>query len=592
ARDLGFADVVSSHEIARELGLLARGETASVDAYLTPLLSAHVTDLEAALPGSRLRFMQSSGGLTDGARFRGPTALLSGPAGGVVAASQVAKAGGHAGAIGFDMGGTSTDVSLIPVGELERSFETVIGGVRVKAPMLRIHTVAAGGGSLCGFDGSRLTVGPESAGAEPGPLCYAGATVPGPGGTGGARSESGTGTHSGLTLTDVNYFLGRVQPDRFPFPLLGERVIPALERVQADLQQAGFERSLDAVAAGFVEVANASMAQAIQQVSVSRGVDPRDHALVGFGGAGGQHVCAVARELGIRTVLLHPLAGLLSAYGIGVAEVTWDRARDAGRVALAPGDAGLPLALREALAELRQAGRDALANEGVERERVHCTAVLDLRYAGADTAIPVVEPGDGASMRAWFEAFEASHQARFGYTRPGHAVEIVTLRVQARGHQPGSESEVQADSAVAAVRSRAGRRMASIWFPEVGRVDAPVIGRETLAPGQEVAGPALILEDTGTIGIDPGFRARVDSQGVLVLRDEAETTGSQRHDLSHADPVRLEVFGNRFMSIAEQMGAVLRNTAVSTNIKDRLDYSCAVFDREAGLVANAPHIPV
>ncbi|MEN8184579.1 MAG: hydantoinase/oxoprolinase family protein, partial [Myxococcota bacterium] len=322
AREMGFPFVVASHEVAREVGLLARGETTVADAYLTPLLRDHAVTLARALPGSPLRFMQSSGGLTDAAHFRGPAALLSGPAGGVVAAARVAGDAGHARALGFDMGGTSTDVSLVVDGEVERSFETVVGGVRVKAPMLRIHTVAAGGGSLCRFDGFRLTVGPESAGSDPGPVCY------------GLRDAEGRPRSRELALTDANLHLGRLQPDRFPFELQREPVAGALGGLAQALAREGFRLELDEIAAGFVAVANASMAQAVLQVSLARGIDPRDCALVGFGGAGGQHVCALARELGIGTVLLHPLAGLLSAYGIGLAEESCDCQRDAARARL------------------------------------------------------------------------------------------------------------------------------------------------------------------------------------------------------------------------------------------------------------------
>src|SRR5690606_31328124 len=269
-------------------------------------------------------FMQSSGGLTDAARFRGPNALLSGPAGGVVGAGRVARAAGCARALAFDMGGTSTDGSPLPDGEADRGVETEVAALRVRAPMVRIHTVAAGGGSLCRFDGIRLTVGPESAGADPGPLCY------------GRRGPDGERRARELTLTDVNAFLGRLPPDRFPFPLDLEPIGPALDALRAQLAAAGHPRSRDALAAGLLEIANQTMAQAIQQVSVARGVDPRDGALVGFGGAGGQHVCQVARALGVRTVLLHPLAGLLSAWGIGLSAASWDGARDAGRARLAP----------------------------------------------------------------------------------------------------------------------------------------------------------------------------------------------------------------------------------------------------------------
>jgi 5-oxoprolinase (ATP-hydrolysing) len=410
AAELGFEHVVASYEIAREQGLLARGQTACVDAYLTPLLRGHVAALRKALPGAELRFMQSSGGLTDAERFRGPTSLLSGPAGGVVGAARVAALAGCERAVGFDMGGTSTDVSLVERGRMERSFETSVGGVRVRAPMLRIHTVAAGGGSLCRFDGFRFTVGPESAGADPGPLCY---------GHPAARE---------LALTDVNLALGRVQPDRFPFPLRMEPVQQALARMGEALRLQGHQLACEAIAAGFVEVANASMAQAITQVSTARGIDPRDCALVGFGGAAGQHVCAIARALGMRRVVLHPFAGILSAYGIGVADASWDGQRDAGRVPLSsgPGDEALPDGVHEALRALERAGREALQREGVAWRSLQVERRLDLRYVGTETPLSVLEPDTGD----WPSAFAREHEARFGYVRPGRGVEIVTARVR------------------------------------------------------------------------------------------------------------------------------------------------------------------
>src|SRR5262245_9909724 len=598
ARELGFDHVVAGHEIARELGLLARAETACVDAYLTPLLRRHVATLAAELgglqaeraasrrraepigpaeraasrrraesPRARLQLMQSSGGLTDATRFRGPTALLSGPAGRAAGAARVARAAGRGRAIGFDMGGTSTDVSLILRGEVERSFETRVGGVRVKAPMLRIHTVAAGGGSLCRFDGFRLTVGPESAGADPGPLCY---------GRASARE---------LALTDANLLLGRVQPDRFPFPLERGRAEAALAALGRELARAGHALSGDALAAGFVAVANASMAQAIAEVSVARGVDPRGCALVGFGGAAGQHVCALARELGIATVLLHPLAGVLSAWGIAGAELAWDGQRDAGRVPLS---ADLPAAVREAWGALEREARAALAAEGAAAGEIRVERLLDLRYAGTETALAVAEPASGD----FAAAFAAEHAARFGYTRPGRAIEIATARLSARA--PSARPPIAARAA----RERRDElppapplRVEPVWFPGAGRVPAPIHGPEGLRPGQRLLGPAVVLEDTGTLVLDPGFSAELGPEGILVLRDESRPARAAV-DLERADPVRLEVFGNRFMSIAERMGAVLRNTSVSTNIKERLDYSCAVFDASGGLVATAPHIPV
>lgn len=574
AREAGFPYVVASCEIARELGLLARGETAVADAYLTPLLRAHVAELSDALPGSRLSFMQSSGGLTDAARFRGPTALLSGPAGGVVGAARVAREAGFAGAIGFDMGGTSTDVSLVVDGEVDRAFESTVAGVRVKAPMMRIHTVAAGGGSICRFDGFRLTVGPESAGADPGPLCY------------GRRGPDGAAAASELTITDVNLALGRLQTDRFPFPLDAAPAIAGLAALEGALRSAGQPLSAEAIAAGFVEVANAAMVQAISEVSVARGIDPREHALVGFGGAAGQHVCAIARALGIGTVLLHPMAGLLSAYGIGSAEISWDGQRDAGRHRL---EASLPGSVETAFAKLEAAGRAALERDGIADAEIRCERRLDLRYRGSERALAIAAPGDGD----WLAAFARAHRARFGYERPGRPIEIVTARVRASAPSPGATAPAAPPAAdVGAPRAL---REASVWFPGAGRLAAPVYARDALAAGARVAGPALLLEDTGTVVLDPGFEGELDRDGTLIVRDRgvgAEAAAARRHDLERADPIRLEVFGNRFMSIAEQMGAVLRNTAFSTNIKERLDFSCAVFDPDGGLVANAPHIPV
>ncbi len=574
ARAEGFPFVGASHELAREMGFLARGETTVADAYLTPLLRRYVQATEAALPGSRVRFMQSSGGLTDGARFRGPTALLSGPAGGVVGAARVARAAGARCAVGFDMGGTSTDVSLIVDGEVERGFETEVGGIRVRAPMLRIHTVAAGGGSLCRFDGFRLTVGPESAGADPGPLCY------------GRRDAQGRPRARELTLTDVNLLLGRLQPDRFPFALQEAPARAVLGRLAEAVRAAGHPHGDDELAAGFVEVANASMAQAIQEVSVARGVDPRDGLLVGFGGAGGQHVCAVARRLGMRRLRLHPLAGLLSAYGIGMADVSWDGQRDAGRLRLdSAGHA--PASVHEILRILEAEGRQALVAEGIAPQRVRVEHRLDLRYAGSETALAVAQPADGD----WARSFAREHESRFGYGRPGRAVEVTTARVRVRA-PPADEAPGPPAGSGPARSPAAPRRTVGAWFPETGRAEAPVYDREALLPGHALEGPAIVLEETGTVVLDPGFRLRVEADGVLAVEDHAGPVRPDPSDLARPDPVRLEVFGNRFMSIAEQMGAVLRNTAVSTNIKERLDYSCAVFDRDGGLVANAPHIPV
>jgi 5-oxoprolinase (ATP-hydrolysing) len=578
AREAGFEHVVASAQEARELGFLARGETAVADAYLTPRLREHVAALERALPGARLRFMQSTGGLTDAERFRGPVALLSGPAGGAVGAGRVAREEGFADAIGFDMGGTSTDVTLLRGGAPERAAESVVAGVRVRAPMLRVHTIAAGGGSLCRFDGVRLTVGPESAGADPGPLCY------------GLRDGSGARRARELALTDANAFLGRLPPDRFPFPLELPAVAEAIGALRRELAGAGHAYAPEALAAGFLEIANERMAQAIAEVSVHRGADPRDFALVGFGGAAGQHAAAVARRLGIRMVLLHPLAGVLSAYGIGVSELAFDAGADAGRRPLEAGRA--PAAAQALLGRLEAEGRAALEAEGAELARIRAERALDLRYRGTDTALTIEAPDDGD----FAAAFAAAHRARYGYERPGRPLEIVAVRVRVRAPEVGPR--LRAPEGGEAATPPRPRRSAQVWLagpsgePAAWR-DVPVYWREDLGPGADLAGPALVLEATGTVVLEGGFRATLSPRGTLLLEDRAGPAGTGPGARRPPDdPVRLEVAGSRFMSIAEQMGGVLRHTAVSTNIKDRLDYSCAVFDAEGGLVANAPHIPV
>jgi len=570
AHEVGFAHVALSHEVASEIGLLARGDTACVDAYLTPLLREYVAELRRDLPDSRIAIMQSSGGLTDAERFRGPHAILSGPAGGVVAYAHVARAMGASRAIGFDMGGTSTDVSRVDANaagevEFERVYETETAGVRVFAPMMAIHTVAAGGGSLCTFDGYRASVGPESAGAEPGPLCY---------GRPGARE---------LTVTDVNLALGRLVDDRFPFPLQRAPVEHALDALVARLRAQGMVRSREEIAAGFVEIANANMAEAIRQVSVARGYDVRDYALVVFGGAGGQHACALARRLGIRRVLLHPFAGVLSAYGMGLADVAWHGEHDVGRRELAP---DLERALEPVFAEIEARGRAALEAQGFPPERIACIRRIDLRYRGTETSLPLVA-GGGADLR---ERFDTAHARSFGYARRGHPVEAVVARVEVTGRHD-EMSERRPASAAALAGPATPLRRARVYCDGAFADDVPVFAREALPAGTRLAGPALVLESTSTLVVDPGFELEIDAEGRIALSDVAgEATRAIAS--TEVDPVRLEIMNNLFMSIAEQMGTVLRRTALSTNIRERLDFSCAVFDRDAGLVANAPHIPV
>ncbi|MBV1860506.1 MAG: hydantoinase B/oxoprolinase family protein [Nannocystaceae bacterium] len=540
----GFRIVVASSEVSTTPGLLARTDTAVVDAYTTPPLARYLEHLRTRLPGSTVSVMQSSGGLADASRFRGKDAVLSGPAGGAVACAEIGRRLGLPQLIGFDMGGTSTDV-LRWGGSLEREHETALAGVRIRTPMIAIHTVAAGGGSLCRFDGLRFTVGPHSAAAEPGPLCY---------GHPDAREPA---------LTDVAATLGRLPPDRFPFPLDLPR---ARAGVAGLAQTAGM--SVEATAEGLLSIAVENMARAIRTVTVARGHDVREHAMVVFGGAGGQYGCALARTLGIRTLVLHPLGGVLSAWGIGRAAQSWHGERDGG---------GRPLQqnildeLGAHFETMREEGDGALGAASRARRTVA------LRYAGTQTTLEL----PWATAPALASAFAQRHADQFGYERPEHPIEVAALRLELRietGDDPPRVTEP--GHAVPAGRSRLHHD--GVW------IDAPRFDRERLPA--ELDGPALILESTGTLVVEPGWRVRRRPDDILVLEDTQPESG--RRVGTQSDPVALEVMGGRFMAIAEQMGEVLRRTSVSTNIRERLDFSCAVFDRHGGLVANAPHMPV
>ncbi|RLB55020.1 MAG: 5-oxoprolinase [Deltaproteobacteria bacterium] len=573
ARDVGFEEVSLSSAASAEVGLVGRGDTAVADAYLTPLLRNYVAELVAELPGSRLQAMQSSGALTDASGFRGRNAVLSGPAGGIVAVAHIARVAREEQVIGFDMGGTSTDVSRV-AGDPERAYETRVAGVRLRTPMLRVHTIAAGGGSLCRVRGGRLTVGPESAGADPGPLCY---------GRPGATD---------LSLTDVHLALGRVLPHRFPFPLDRGAAMAALEAVAEQL--GGAETALSA-AAGFFEVAVEAMASAIRTVTVSRGHDAREHTLVVFGGAGGQAACAVARRLGIRRLLFHPLAGVLSAYGMGVAPTGWHGEEDVGDVPLT---VRLPAVVGEAFAALEAVGREALAAQGYKGDQggqdVRVERRVDLRYRGTESVLSI---GAGAlTVPDLRRRFDEAHRREFGYVREAHPVEVTTARV--------SVSSVVSPAAVATPTApTAGPApgalpaSAPLCLPgHAAPVSVPVVARESLGPGDLRTGPLLVVEATGTIVVEEGFDLEVLPGGIIRLEARHELhqglEGTDSAAELAVDPVRLEVMANRFAAIAEQMGEVLRRTALSTNIRDRLDYSCAVFDSEGALIANAPHIPV
>ena len=567
-REMGFAQVSVSHEVSPLVKLVGRGDTTVVDAYLSPILARYVARVSRLLgatppgePGPTLQFMMSSGGLTAAEAFRGKDAILSGPAGGVVGMVETARAAGFDRVIGFDMGGTSTDVAHF-AGDYERAFDTEVAGVRIRAPMMRIHTVAAGGGSTLHAETGRFRVGPDSAGADPGPAAYR---------RGGP-----------LTVTDANVMLGRLQPDLFP-AIFGPGQDQPLDRgtVAARFAEvaAREERTAEDVAEGFLRIAVENMANAIKKISVQRGYDVTRYLLNAFGGAGGQHACAVADALGMEAVLIHPLSGLLSAYGIGRARVSASRER-ALVEPLAPEGLAALAALEADLAA--QVGAD-LAGQGISR--VTTATRLHLRYAGTDTALPVAWSGDAPAARG---AFEAAHKAQFGFVSPERAVIVEAVEVE------GSEATVAEEVAVAGEppASRPDVRLVRpVYFGGAWR-EAGVFRREDLPAGSVMAGPALVIEANQTIVVEPGWEARIAGGGEVVMRRTERLARAAATGAARADPILLEVFNNLFMSIAEQMGVALQNTAQSVNIKERLDFSCAVFDASGALVANAPHMPV
>ncbi len=565
-RAMGFTQVSVSHEVSPLIKLVGRGDTTVVDAYLSPILRRYVARVATALgatpagkPGPTLQFMMSSGGMTAAEQFQGKDAILSGPAGGVVGMAKTAGLAGYSKVIGFDMGGTSTDVAH-SAGDYERAFDTEVAGVRIRAPMMRIHTVAAGGGSILHAEPGRFRVGPDSAGADPGPAAYR---------RGGP-----------LTVTDANVMLGKLQPDLFP-AIFGPGQDQPLDRdtVAAKFAEIADDRSPEEVAEGFLRIAVENIANAIKKISVQRGYDVTKYLLNSFGGAGGQHACLVADALGMEAVLIHPLSGLLSAYGIGLATVSASRQQGLLEP-LAPET--LP-ALEALEAGLAQSVREDLAGQGVT-EADYATR-LHLRYQGTDTALPVAWDGDAAAARA---AFEAAHKAQFGFTSPERQVVIEAVEVE--GTETGAdEPETLADKIeTGEAESTRTRRLYSggAWH------EAGVHHREDLSPGQTLKGPALIIEPNQTVVVEPGWQARLTERDHILLTRFEKLARSAATGTTEADPILLEVFNNLFMSIAEQMGVALQNTAQSVNIKERLDFSCAVFDRTGALVANAPHMPV
>jgi 5-oxoprolinase (ATP-hydrolysing) len=579
AREIGFTQVSASHEVSPLSKIVPRGATTIVDAYLTPVLRRYVDQVHAGLglvdsvnkPGERMNdnerqlqllFMQSSGRLTSADAFRGRDAILSGPAGGIVGSVATAKAAGFDKVIGFDMGGPSTDVSHY-AGTLETSYESEVAGAAMRVPMLAIHTVAAGGGSLLSYEGGRLRVGPQSAGADPGPACYR---------RGGP-----------LAVTDINAALGKLDPDHFP-AIFGPGQD---ERLDIDASRAGFAalaeeigdgRSPEEVAEGFLDIAVEHMAQAIKQVSLARGYDVKNYVLNCFGGAGGQHACLVAARLGIGRILLHPFAGVLSAYGMGLAKLSTERQAVIERPL---GDEIDAEVIREVEALAAQCRAD-LEAQGGDPAAMEMRAAALLRYRGTDTVLRV-ELADAGAMAA---DFEAAHQRQYGFTASEKPLWFDTLivAVEAGGEDAGEE-EQPAASGPARAKAQTRFHSGGQWH------DAPLYEIADLAPGHSIDGPAIVTEPTGTIVIEPGWRGEVNRLGHLILSNSGEGASADI-DPATADPVTLELFNNRYMSIAEQMGIILRNTAQSVNVKERLDFSCAIFDRQGNLVANAPHVPV
>ncbi len=567
AREMGFAQVSVSHEVSPLIKLIGRGDTTVVDAYLSPILRRYVgqvdSELDARKSGARLMFMMSSGGLTAAELFQGKDAILSGPAGGVVSMAETAREAGFNRVIGFDMGGTSTDVSHFD-GEYERAFETEVAGVRMRAPMMLIHTVAAGGGSILHFDGARFRVGPDSAGANPGPKCYR---------RGGP-----------LAVTDANVMTGKLLPDFFPkifganqnAPLDDAAVRAAFETLAKEI---GGGKTPEDVADGFIRIAVENMANAIKKISVQRGYDVTRYALNCFGGAGGQHACMVADALGMTKVLIHPFSSLLSAYGMGLADI---RATRQQAIEEAFGPRALA-AIKSLGGRLGRTVKAEVASQGVPATAIRVIVRAHIRYAGTDTALVV----NAGSLRAMKAAFEKAHKAQFGFIDRKKDLVVEAVSVEAVGGGAKFREKILKISR-AKLPSPARRTK---FFSGGTWHRAAVFGREQLRPGSKVKGPAIVIEPHQTIVVEPGWQAELTKKNHLVL---ARIRKLKRQSAigTRADPVMLEVFNNLFMSIAEQMGVSLQNTAYSVNIKERLDFSCAVFSGDGALVANAPHMPV
>ena len=567
AREIGFTQVSVSHEVSPLMKLVGRGDTTVVDAYVSPILRRYVDLISSNLGDARLMFMQSNGGLADARYFRGKDSILSGPAGGIVGAVRTAGMAGYDKIISFDMGGTSTDVAHFD-GEYERTFETLVAGVRMRAPMMQIHTVAAGGGSILHFDGTRYRVGPDSAGANPGPACYR---------RGGP-----------LCVTDANVMVGKIRSEFFPRvfgadgnePLDEAIVHEKFATLAAEIErETGDTRTPVEAAEGFLMIAVENMAKAIKQISIQRGHDVTEYTLNSFGGAGGQHACLVADALGITRVFIHPFAGVLSAYGMGLADlrVMRERAVEATLDDAAVAD------LEKIFAEMESDGRADMARQGGDTTRTSVLRKVHLRYEGTDTPLIV----DFADVETMVREFEEAHHQQFGFIAPekSHIVEAINVEVISGGTDVADPELEVGPSDPPAPLAEVETYMAGASH------QTRVYDREAMKPGCRIVGPAIIKEAIATTVLEPGWGGEVNSRNQLVL-DRVEPRASQTSVGTDADPVMLEVFNNLFMSIAEQMGVVLKNTSFSVNIKERLDFSCAIFDPDGDLVANAPHIPV
>jgi len=574
ASEIGFRQISVSHKVSPLIKLVSRGDTTVVDAYLTPILCRYIDRVAFELGETHLMFMQSNGGLTHAQLFQGKDSILSGPAGGVVGMVHTAGENHFKKAIGFDMGGTSTDVSHYD-GFYERAFETQVAGIRMRTPMMNIHTVAAGGGSILQFENGRYQVGPYSAGAVPGPSSYR---------RGGP-----------LTIMDCNLMLGKINGKFFPHifgkdadqPLDYDIVKKSFSKLANDIEKAsGDKRSLEQVAEGFLIIAVENMANAIKQISVQRGYNIKEYILNCFGGAGGQHACLVADALGMKTVLIHPLAGVLSAYGMGLAEI---RSMREHSCETSLGYKGLK-SLAPVLRKLKHETTKEIESQGIDKNSISIVCKVYIRYEGTDTAISV-EYDNGVKMT---KAFEASHKKRFGFIMTGRRLVIETLSIEAIGVNQTTAKPQRKKT----LKETLPPQLEVTEFFSGGKLyQVPVYQREALVPGNLIQGPAIIIEKTGTTIVEPEWKAKTGPEKQLILsrsyaRQTAPTIGIGLKDEGDADPVILEIFNNLFMSIAKQMGTVLANTAYSVNIKERLDFSCAIFDKQGNLVANAPHIPV